>query len=200
MLPWEHAAVGYLAYSLFSHLRYRRAPGGVETIAVIVGAQFPDLIDKPLAWQFGVFDSGYALGHSVFLALPAAAVAAALARTRDRFVAAGAFAVGYLLHLPGDVVPGYLQSGELHLEIVLWPVRTATPGQYDTPAVARTLAIFEEYVRTLTSQDPPTLVLVQAGVVALTGLLWLYDGAPVLRELVVGTRDLLSKTPRNAAD
>jgi hypothetical protein len=41
---------------------------------------------------------------------------------------------------------------------------------------------------------------VQAGVVALTGLLWLYDGAPVLRELVVGTRDLLSKTPRNAAD
>lgn len=191
MLPWEHAAVGYLAYSLLSHLLARRSPGALEALAALVGSQGPDLIDKPLSWQYGVFESGYALGHSIFLAVPLAVAAGLLARAYGRLRVGAAFAVGYLLHLPGDVVPTYLQHGSLPLAVVLWPVEKAPPSA-DQPVVGVTVDLFFEYVDVLTAQDPPTLVLVQAGVIGLTALLWLYDGAPVLRELLVGIRRRLS--------
>ena len=197
MLPWEHAAVGYLAYSLLVHACYRRSPDGVETVAVVIGSQFPDLVDKPLAWQFGVVESGYAVGHSVFVAVPVAVAAGALARARGRAGAALAFAVGYLAHLPGDVVPDYLREGRLPTEVVLWPVRTGPPNPRQ-PVVPHALAIFEEYARTLASPDPPTYLLVQFGFVALTALLWLYDGAPVARELALGMRRLLAGAVRRA--
>jgi len=199
MLPWEHAAVGYLAYSLLSHLLARRSPGALEAVAAVVGSQGPDLIDKPLSWQYGVFESGYALGHSIFLAVPLAVAAGLLARAYGRARVGAAFAVGYLFHLPGDVVPTYLQHGYLPLSVVLWPVEKAPPSA-DRPVVDVTVELFFEYVDVLTAQDPPTLVLVQAGVIGLTALLWLYDGAPVLREIVLGVRRLLGGAGRRSAN
>jgi len=198
MLPWEHAAVGYLAYSLLSHLLARRSPGALEALAALVGSQGPDLIDKPLSWQYGVFESGYALGHSILLAVPLAVAAGLLARAYGRARVGAAFAVGYLFHLPGDVVPTYLQHGYLPLAVVLWPVEKAPPSA-DQPVVGVTIDLFFEYVDVLTAQDPPTLVLVQAGVIGLTALLWLYDGAPVLREIVLGIRRLLGDADRRSA-
>lgn len=199
MLPWEHAAVGYLAYSLLSHLLARRSPGALEAVAALVGSQGPDLIDKPLSWQYGVFESGYALGHSVLFAVPLAVAAGLLARAFGRARVGAAFAVGYLLHLPGDVVPTYLRDGVLPLEVVLWPVAKAPPSS-DQPVVDVTIELLFEYVGVLTAQDPPTLVVVQAGVIVLTALLWLYDGAPVLREIVLGVRRLLGGTGRRSAN
>jgi len=199
MLPWEHAAIGYLAYSLLSHALARRSPGALEALAAVVGSQGPDLIDKPLSWQYGVFESGYALGHSVFLAVPLAVAAALLARAYGRARVGAAFAVGYLFHLPGDVVPTFLRSGELPLAVVLWPVAKAPPSA-EQPVVGVTVDLFFEYVDVLTAQDPPTLVLVQAGVIGLTALLWLYDGAPVLRELLVGVRRRLTGAVGEAAN
>jgi len=191
MLPWEHAAVGYLAYSLLSHLLVRRSPGALEAVAAVVGSQGPDLIDKPLSWQYGVFESGYALGHSIFLAVPLAVAAGLLARSYGRARVGAAFAVGYLLHLPGDIVEDVLRGGDVLLSPVLWPVEKAPPSP-EQPVVGVTIDLFFEYVDALTAPDPPTLVLVQTGVIGLTALLWLYDGAPVLRELLVGIRRRLS--------
>lgn len=199
MLPWEHAAVGYLAYSLLSHALARRSPGALEALAAVVGSQGPDLIDKPLSWQYGVFESGYALGHSVLFAVPLTVAAALLARAYGRLRVGAAFAVGYLFHLPGDVVPPFLRSGELPLAVVLWPVAKAPPSA-EQPVVGVTVDLFFEYVDVLTAQDPPTLVLVQAGVIGLTALLWLYDGAPVLREIVLGLRRLLDGVDRRSAN
>jgi len=75
MWPWGHAAVGYLAYSLGYRASDRRLTGAA-VIALGVGTQFPDLIDKPLGWTFGVLPGGRTLAHSL---LTVAVVAVVLA-------------------------------------------------------------------------------------------------------------------------
>lgn len=187
MWPWEHAAVGYLVFSLFCHAYYRESPDAPTTVAVVAASILPDLIDKPLAYEFGVFDTGYALGHSLFFAIPLAVTVGVLARRLNRGRVGLAFGVGYLLHPLGDVVPHYLRGDE-RVEILLWPVRTV-PGTSRTDSLTDlTLTYFLEYWTAVTGTDPPIYLLVQTGVVACTGLLWLYDGAPILRQGIAATR------------
>ena len=65
MWPWGHLAVGYLVYSGLSRWRFGRLPGSVATLAVALGTQLPDLVDKPLAWTVNVLASGRSLAHSL---------------------------------------------------------------------------------------------------------------------------------------
>ncbi|WP_290817868.1 metal-dependent hydrolase [Halovivax sp.] len=186
MWPWEHAIVGYVAYSLFCHLYYRDSPDGPEAFAVIFASVLPDLIDKPLAWEYGVFESGYALGHSIFVAVPLSIAVGLLARRWGRGRAGLAFAVGYLLHLPADVLDGYYRGDVVEFGILLWPVeRGAT--YHEEPGFADQFVHFlGQYRAELTGGDPSTYVLAQLGLAGLAALLWLYDGAPILRECALG--------------
>ncbi|MFP8954024.1 metal-dependent hydrolase [Natrialbaceae archaeon A-arb3/5] len=182
MWPWEHAIVGYLAYSLFSHLYYRRSPTGLEAFSAVFASVLPDLIDKPLAWEFGVFDVGYALGHSIFFAVPLSILVGLLASRVGRTGAGIAFGLGYLLHLPADVLDGYLRGGRVRTELMLWPVETLdSPGER-TGFVDEFTRIFGAYQQDLLAGDLSTYMWAQLGLAGLVFLLWLYDGAPVLRE------------------
>ncbi|WP_255170223.1 metal-dependent hydrolase [Natrononativus amylolyticus] len=187
MWPWEHAVVGYLAYSLFCHLYYRESPGGLEALVVVFASVLPDLIDKPLAWEFGVFESGYALGHSVFFAVPLALLVGTGARLLGRPRVGVAFGVGYLLHLPADVLPAYAEAGHLPLERVLWPVAPVQADERRVGFTDRFAAMVGEYWHELLAGDPSTYMWAQLGLLLAATLLWLYDGAPVARELVVGS-------------
>ncbi|ELZ10838.1 hypothetical protein C479_08503 [Halovivax asiaticus JCM 14624] len=182
MWPWEHVLVGYLAYSLLAHLWWRDGPSGLEAIAVAVGALVPDLVDKPLAWEFGVFESGYAIGHSIFFALPISLVAGVLANRLGKRRIGIALAVGYLFHLPGDLLYGFVQDRVLYLQTISWPFGTVPPAG-DPPGFQEQLTYFlNGYHAELTSGDLSTYVLIQLGLAGLVVALWLYDGAPVLRE------------------
>lgn len=185
MWPWEHVLVGYVVFSLSSRLLYRRPPGDRAAVAVVVGSLLPDLVDKPLAWQFGLVETGYALAHSVVVAVPVCVGVWAYARRRgSRSVGAG-FAVGYLVHLPADVVSYYVRRGSWYPERVLWPVRTAEPterlpaGLYD-----RTLVYLEPYVAELLSGSPGPYMSVVLSLGAGAFALWVIDGAPGIAPLV----------------
>ncbi|EMA40905.1 metal-dependent hydrolase [Halobiforma nitratireducens] len=193
MWPWEHAIVGYLTYSLFCHAYYRDSPGGLEAFAVVFASVLPDIIDKPLAWEFGVFETGYALGHSIFFAGPLAIVVGLLARSWGRQRAGIAFGLGYLLHLPADIVDGYVRGGYLEFGIVLWPVRPIeTPPTHSHEGfLAEFVRLFAGYQEQLLAGDLSTYLWLQLGVGVLTALLWLSDGAPVLRECLLGCKRLL---------
>ena len=191
MWPWEHVIVGYLAYSLFVHLWYRSSPGALDTFAVAFASVLPDLIDKPLAWEFGVFESSYALGHSVFFAIPLAIAVGLLARRAGRPRVGIAFGIGYVLHLPADVIDGYARNGIWAPEILLWPVERSATFGHEMGFVAAVRHYFDQYLAELTASDPSTYILVQFGMAVLVALLWLADGAPMLREpLVVAGREL----------
>lgn len=183
-MPWDHAIVAYIAYSLFLHTVYRDSPTGRDTIIVVFASLLPDLIDKPLAWQFGVFEGGYALAHSIFFAVPLSLAVVALAYARGRPRIGLAFGIGYLLHLSGDVVPSYITDGELEIENVLWPIGGG--GSEQNSFFEGFMSNFVPYAHALGGQllsgDPDSYVLFLLGLGGFGFLLWLYDGMPVVRD------------------
>ena len=54
MWPWGHLAVAYLCYVLSIKLRGDGEQTLLTLVAVAVGSQFPDLIDKPFAWSVAI--------------------------------------------------------------------------------------------------------------------------------------------------
>lgn len=192
MWPWEHAIVGYLTYSLFSRLVYREPPGGLEAFAVVFASVLPDIIDKPLAWEFGVFEAGYALGHSIFFAVPLSIVVGVLAHSAGRSRTGLAFGVGYLLHLPSDVLDTYVRGGEANFELMLWPVETVEPGGESQGFVGEFVRLFGQYSQEFLAGDLSTYMWFQVGIAVFAALVWLYDGAPVLRECLRGGVRLLT--------
>src|SRR6056297_3615611 len=97
MWPWGHAVVGYLAYSGTTHVGWKRPPSHAATVALLFGTQFPDLVDKPLAWSLGVLPSGRSLAHSTLTAVLLVCVLYVVFARRRAVV--GAFALGYASHL-----------------------------------------------------------------------------------------------------
>ena len=180
MWPWEHVLFAYVCYSTYVHTRYRSRPAEPPVVALALGSVLPDLIDKPLAWEFGVFETGYAAAHSVFIGMPAALVVYVLAKRRDSGAIGGAFAAGYVLHLVGDVLPASLSRGRLDLSPVLWPVagRSSTP---ERDSFADGVAgLLTEYVAQLVTLQLTPIVALQLGSVVVGITLWLLDGRPGL--------------------
>lgn len=185
MMPWEHVLIGYIACSLFLHVAFRRAPAGVEAVAVAIAAITPDLIDKPLAWEYGVFPSGYALGHSVFFAGTIAAVSVALAHRLGRGPIGWAAAIGYASHLFGDLLPRYIRDGELLVERFLWPVHVVK-GPTHQGLVDGFMGATVEYVADLGQLNGSPYMRFVIGLTAFGLVLWIIDGMPVVRELYRG--------------
>ena len=179
MWPWEHLAVAYLCYSLLIRVALRRSPTARETVAVAVGSQLPDLIDKPLAWTVEITAGGYAVGHSIFAApiVCLAAFAAAARFDLERFVAA-AFAAAYLSHLATDVLNPMRFGRGPELRVLLWPV--ASPPAGDLGGFLDHFAVyFGRYAIGLLNGGLSVQLAVQLGIgLAVVGL-WLADGAPV---------------------
>jgi hypothetical protein len=190
MWPWEHVLFAYVCYSLSVHARHRRRPTGTAVVVLAVGAVLPDLVDKPLAWQFGLFETGYAVAHSAFVAVPAVLAVAVLARRRGAGVAGGAFGVGYLLHLVGDVVPASVSRRTLDLSPVLWPVSDRVPVDAGGSLTESTAALLRQYVAQVVALDLTAVVALQLGSVAFGAALWVFDGCPGVATVAAPLRRL----------
>ncbi|SDC62486.1 metal-dependent hydrolase [Natrinema hispanicum] len=182
MWPWEHAIVAYLAYSLCCHIAFRKSPTGLEAFAVVFASVLPDLIDKPLAWEFGVFDSGYAIGHSIFFAVPLAILIGTIAHAATRPGVGLAFGLGYLSHPPADIIDSVFRQGALQVELMLWPI-TPVEGRPPGPGLLEGFFyFFDRYWSAVLTGDLSTYLLFQFGLAGVVLVVWLADGAPVLRE------------------
>lgn len=183
MWPWEHAAFAYLLYS--SLARLADEPVGDLPVIVLAGASLlPDLIDKPLGWQFGLYPTGYGAAHSLVVAVPAVVLLATLCIRYSRPHVGAAFAVGYGAHLVGDAIDPLRSGGFPRIDRLLWPFSSL-------PSYERERTFFERltyYLGEFLSQGfPPEHVeLVALYVFFLGGVaaLWVADGAPGLRPVV----------------
>ncbi|WP_029601989.1 metal-dependent hydrolase [Halococcus hamelinensis] len=167
MWPWGHLAFGYVLCSMYSRLVYRKPPDGIAVLAIVLGTQLPDLVDKPLAWTFHVLPSGRSLAHSVFAAVLASVVVWAYCRRRGRSDLGAAFAIGYVSHLVADGYT-YLFTGEyVYLSYLGWPLLPPPPfGDEGT---------FLTHLQNITLSPGFALQLVMAVVVY---VVWIEDGAP----------------------
>ncbi|MFC4249133.1 metal-dependent hydrolase [Natribaculum luteum] len=179
MWPWEHLAVAYVGCSIVTRVVFGRSPTASEALLVAFGSQFPDLVDKPLAWQFGVLPSGVSLAHSIFLAGPVSLAAVAVAWLTRRPVAGVAFAIGWLSHLVGDVYYPLVYANGYSWDVVLWPMRPAATS----PSVgfARQFwTYFDRYLEFLVSPEGMTYLGLEVAVLGGAALLWVFDGTPGL--------------------
>ncbi|WP_324760556.1 metal-dependent hydrolase [Haloarcula sp. GH36] len=176
MWPWEHAAAGYLLYSVGCRALGYDPPEEDATIALVVATLVPDLVDKPLSWGLGVFPTGYAVGHSLFVAIPLGAAALVLGRLSGRQSLGVAFVVGYWSHLLGDVL-NPLRTGEPpDPNRVFWPVVEANTYEVDR-GIGRGVFYLREFLSGVPTMGALEL-LVMVGLPAVTAVVWLFDGTP----------------------
>lgn len=171
MWPWAHVAVGYLLFSGVIRRRTDTTPVPDEAWLVLLATQLPDLIDKPLAWTFGVLPSGRSLAHSLlFTALALCVLWYAFDRLGRPRLSLD-FAVGYASHLAADAVFP-LDVGDFEaLGFLGWPV---------VPAVADTSpGILAHFA----SMEFTTFFWVQAALTLLALVVWVAAGTPGLEDV-----------------
>lgn len=139
MWPWGHLAVAYLTLaSVESHRN--REPAMLVTAIALAGSQFPDLIDKPLAWSLGVLPVGRSLAHSVVVLAPLIAIVAILVGHRHRrLVTAGAIGIGS--HLLADGLGPVLARDLDGLRYLAWPLVDPPTYAVDQSFLAHLLAL-----------------------------------------------------------
>ena len=128
MYPLGHFMLAALPLLAYAGIRYRRLPRGHTLLLVLLATQLPDLIDKPLAWTFGVIPSGRMLAHSLVIAVPLLTLGCVLAVRRGFGRAGGLFAMAYLSHLVGDFYQIFWQGSEYYFfPNLFWPLLAANP-------------------------------------------------------------------------
>lgn len=184
MWPWGHLGVAYLLYAAIVRRRTAAAPAGAAALAVALGSQTPDLIDKPLAWTFGVLPGGRTLGHSALFAAVSLPALYALARRRGRGELAIAFGIGYLSHLLADVPPSALRGDLEEVTFLAWPL---FPAPREEPVEGILHAI-------LTYYELGAYEWFQFAVFAAGAYVWYRDGAPGLDVALAPLRRTLSES------
>ena len=118
MWPWGHLGLGYLlALPVLARVDLDGDP--VALAALAVGTQLPDLVDKPLAWTFGVMPYGRAAAHSL-LVLGTAAVVLWLVTESDRVRVP--LLAGWASHFVGDVAYPLGEGALGEVTFLAWPL------------------------------------------------------------------------------
>ncbi|ADB60172.1 membrane-bound metal-dependent hydrolase [Haloterrigena turkmenica DSM 5511] len=182
MWPWGHLAIAYLCYSIARYRLRDRPPRALPVIALAIGSQFPDLIDKPFAWSFEILPGGRTLTHSVFVAALLLPSVYLLARRFDRPDAGVAFVVGHVSHLLADIPPNAILTADAsQLTFLVWPLLPPPPYE----EVDGILAGFLRY-------SMGWYEWAQLGLALVALLVWYRDGRPglgyVRRSVTIITR------------
>jgi len=166
MWPLGHVAVAYLCYAGVRRASGRTPAAAVAVVALLVGSQFPDLVDKPLAWYLGVLPTGRSLAHSLLVIGPLIGLAYLLADRYGRPEYGIAAGVGAGSHLLADVVPALW--GAADPAILVWPLLPLEPYPDGAPSIAGLLAesLGEPYF------------LAEFGLAAIAVVVWRREGYP----------------------
>ncbi|UHQ96141.1 metal-dependent hydrolase [Natrinema halophilum] len=177
MWPWGHLAVGYLLYSISTHALLRRPPTGRGAIALAVATQFPDLVDKPLAWTLAIIP-GRSLGHSFFFVGPLLLVGMMIAGRYGQPEVGAAWVIGYLSHLFTDVFsPLSILEMDVSLGFLFWPlvpVPMTTHGGF----LETILYYLNESIAYIFTPIGVLFVISQIVPLFVMMVVWIYDGCP----------------------
>jgi hypothetical protein len=182
MWPWGHAAVGYLLYAGYRRVRSETPDHGTaltavtdaQVLALAVATQLPDLIDKPLAWQFDVLPNGRSAGHSLIVFALLAVGAWLVFRGTDRRGPLGAFGLGYLSHLGTDGLYPALSGSLSKLGYLGYPL--VPPIEYPP--------IEGGFLAHLFAIEFGATGVFELGLTLVAMLVWYADGMPGLRALL----------------
>ncbi|PSP92877.1 metal-dependent hydrolase [Halobacteriales archaeon QS_4_62_28] len=178
MWPWEHLAFGYLLYSGYVRLVHTKRVRSDAAIAAALGTQFPDIIDKPLAWHFDVLPGGVSMAHSLVFGAPLCILCILLARKYGAKAAGPAFTIGYLSHLLGDIIYPIAVNGFDSLPVfLLWPL---IPGAFSGSRgmVGNVAYYFEKFTVFLGTPRGQLYLMLELLLLSLAFVVWATDGFP----------------------
>ncbi|NLV06473.1 metal-dependent hydrolase [Haloarcula rubripromontorii] len=139
VFPSEHFIIALLPVAVYALLRDRHLPSLQLVAVTFFGSQFPDLIDKPLAYELHLIPSGRVFMHSLPFAVPLSVAVIGYAVRTDRTRLGAAFSAAHLSHLVAD--NRQLLSPDPYVPSdLLWPlqppvVRPAVPQWVGVGAV-----------------------------------------------------------------
>lgn len=163
MLIWAHVAVGYLLFSLRNRYYIGCVPAALPTLAVVAGAIFPDIVDKPLALAITDFP-GRSLAHSVFTITIVLGVIWVLARGEpDKRPIVIAWTIGYLSHTVVDLFDYFIYDHTLRY--LFWPVLSQNSHVHTISDLLRLI-------------EPTPYVILQTIITVAAIALWMRDGVP----------------------
>lgn len=125
-----HALIGVSVVLAYGLIRYRELPSWQLLFVAMFASLLPDIVDKPLAWIFGVIPSGRMGLHSLPIAIPIVVAVLVVALHTDRLAHGVVFTWGYLAHIAADfrsvltVGPDYYYYPNL-----FWPLLEANPDR-----------------------------------------------------------------------
>ncbi len=167
MWPWGHLAVGYLLYSGYARWRLGEPPRAEATMVVVFGTLLPDLVDKPLAWTFGVLPTGRTLAHSVVIALPILVALYLWLRRSEHGQLVVALGIGWLSHSVSDLPPEVLFGAYADASYLLWPILPSPTYETSPSFLAHLMALRIDGFQ-----------LLQLGLFLLASIVWYVDGTP----------------------
>ena len=181
MLPWGHLAVGYLLYTVLARVRWRRPPRDSATVALALGTQLPDLVDKPLNWWFGVFD-GRGAAHSLLVITAFCALAVAASRRYGGTDTVGPFALGLYTHPVADAWQALLTGQFEDATFLVWPLLGVPTYPKDSISDHTTAWLAElRLFSTAPVEALTTPFGVQVGLFTVLVIVWVLDGVPGVR-------------------
>jgi len=188
MWPWGHLAIGYLVYATYTRYRYDEHPAGLPAVVLAIATQFPDLIDKPLAYEVGVLPEGRALAHSLLVAVPLCALGLWIAwrTTGWRSRSGAAFAIGYATHLFGDAFWSLFALDLDALSFLVWPVLAAP--DYDTTSFEGHLEQLTESAGTVSTGTVTPFAIEWVLFVLAVGL-WIWHRLPPFPGVLAALRN-----------
>ena len=187
MLPVAHAAIGYLLYSGLTRIWDGEPPQDLPTLWLLFGTQFPDLVDKPLAWTFGILPSGRSLAHSLVVLIPLTIALYVYFARRGQPANGVAFGVGALSHTLLDALPALLAGEFGRARFLLWPILPHVQYAEDRSIIGFLLSI--ELSAALLTEAVFGLVIVAV---------WWWDGKPGLTPVVDLVRWIGAAAQRSA--
>jgi hypothetical protein len=173
----------------------------VAFFSLVLGTQFPDLVDKPASFFFN-FGDGRALGHSLLFLVPLCLGVLLFTRRSRRTETGIAFTVGTLMHLPGDSWREISSPNPEFPTYLLFPLFPAP--QYPSVNVVDRIQQIRFELRLIVRYPPrawidePFVMQLVLGVCC--GVLWAVDGFPGLSELWRWSHALLDRLPGPSRD
>jgi hypothetical protein len=168
MWPWGHLGGAYLLWAGLGRLTTTQQTTA-GTWALVLGSQFPDLVDKPLAWSFDLLPNGRSLSHSILIGVGLLALVALCVSYFGRRDVGIGFGVGYLVHLGGDAFYPVINGEMSALRFLFWPV--LPPIEYETA---------QSFVAHFAQLQFGSRFVFESGLLVLATLVWYVDGMPGL--------------------
>lgn len=132
MNPVGHLLVTAIPVVAYVLVRDRTTPTRKLLFVLFVGSMFPDLIDKPLAYQWFLIPTGRAFVHSPLIATPLSIGVLLIAHRTGRVREGVVFVFSYVAHIVADFWWLLDYPASNHHQYLLWPLVPA-PSKPSVP-------------------------------------------------------------------